>query len=146
MKAPLIVSALEDAAKRGVNVQVGHDELAGSWKPSFDALKAAGAHVRTYKNSSKTLYIHAKIIAADAGRVFLGSENFSVGLDATQPRARRDHHIGIGPQSRQDRPLRRRLRRGNTLVVAARFRLLVLAGIRRRPVRAGIRRQRALQT
>ena len=78
MKAPLIVSALEDAAKRGVNVQVVMTN-SPSWKPSFDALKAAGAHVRTYKNSSKTLYIHAKIIAADAGRVSLGSENFSVG-------------------------------------------------------------------
>ena len=78
MKAPLIVSALEDAAKRGVNVQVVMTN-SPSWKPSFDALKAAGAHVRTYKNSSKTLYIHAKIIAADAGRVFLGSDNFSVG-------------------------------------------------------------------
>ncbi|MGZ4408883.1 MAG: phospholipase D-like domain-containing protein [Gaiellaceae bacterium] len=78
MAAPLIVSALEDAAKRGVTVQVVMTD-SPSWKTNFDALKAAGAHVRTYKSSSKTLYIHAKIIEADASRVFLGSENFSVG-------------------------------------------------------------------
>ena len=78
MKAPQIVSALEDAAKRGVSVQVVMTD-SPSWKSSFDALKAASVSVRTYKNSSKTLYIHAKLIEADNRRVFLGSENFSVG-------------------------------------------------------------------
>ena len=78
MKAPQIVSALEDAAKRGVTVQVVMTN-SPSWKTSFDGLKAAGVSVRTYKDSSKTLYIHAKIIEADNRRVFLGSENFSVG-------------------------------------------------------------------
>jgi cardiolipin synthase A/B len=78
MAAPLIVSALEDAAKRGVTVQVVMTN-SPSWKTNFDALKAAGVQVRTYKNSSKTLYIHAKIIESDTSRVFLGSENFSVG-------------------------------------------------------------------
>ena len=78
MKAPQIVSALEDAAKRGVTVQVVMTN-SPNWKTSFDGLKAAGVSVRTYKNSSKTLYIHAKIIEADNQRVFLGSENFSVG-------------------------------------------------------------------
>ncbi len=78
MKAPAIVGALEDAARRGVAVQVVMTN-SPSWKTSFDALKAAGVQVRTYKNSSKTLYIHAKLIDADGSRVFLGSENFSVG-------------------------------------------------------------------
>ena len=78
MAAPLIVGALEDAAKRGVTVEVVMTNSSG-WKTNFDALKAAGVNVRTYKNSSKTLYIHAKIIEADTSRVFLGSENFSVG-------------------------------------------------------------------
>ena len=35
--------------------------------------------MRTYKNSTRTLYIHAKIVDVDGKRVFLGSENFSVG-------------------------------------------------------------------
>ncbi len=78
MKAPAIVGALEDAAKRGVAVQVVMTN-SPSWKTSFDALQAAGVQVRTYKNSSKTLYIHAKLIEADGSRVFLGSQNFSVG-------------------------------------------------------------------
>ena len=78
MEAPAIVGALEAAAKRGVAVQVVMTN-SPDWKASFDALKAAGVQVHTYKNSSKTLYIHAKLIEADASRVFLGSENFSVG-------------------------------------------------------------------
>ena len=78
MKAPQIVSALEDAAKRGVTVQVVVTN-SPSWKTSFDGLKAAGVSVRTYKNSSKTLYVRAEFIEADNQRVFLGGENFSVG-------------------------------------------------------------------
>ena len=58
----------------------------------------AGAHVRTYANSSSVLYIHAKAIVADAGhpgqQAFVGSENFStaslrvnreLGIRTTQP-------------------------------------------------------------
>jgi cardiolipin synthase len=78
MKAPLIVGALEQAAKRGVTVQVVMTD-SPDWKANFDALKTAGVQLRTLKNSSKALYIHAKLIDADGGRVFLGSENFSVG-------------------------------------------------------------------
>jgi cardiolipin synthase A/B len=74
----LIVGALETAAKRGVTVQVVMTRST-DWKTNFDALKAAGVQVHTYPDSSKALYIHAKIIDADHGRVFLGSENFSVG-------------------------------------------------------------------
>ena len=76
MKAPLIVTALEDAAKKGVDVEVLMTNQA-SWKANLDALKNAGVHVRTYKQSAK-LYIHAKAIVVDALRVFLGSQNFSV--------------------------------------------------------------------
>lgn len=76
MKAPLIVAALEDAAKRGVDVEVLMTQQT-TWKANFDALKAAGVHVRTYK-ASAPLYIHAKAIIVDARRVFLGSQNFSI--------------------------------------------------------------------
>ena len=64
MKAPLIVAALEAAARRGVVVQVVMT-TSPNWKTSFDALKSAGVQVRTYKRTSKALYIHAKIIDAD---------------------------------------------------------------------------------
>jgi phosphatidylserine/phosphatidylglycerophosphate/cardiolipin synthase-like enzyme len=47
----------------------------------FSALAAAGVDVRTYA-ASASLYIHAKVIVADAGyageEMFLGSQNFSV--------------------------------------------------------------------
>jgi len=76
-----ITTALEAAARRGVNVKIIMTAQS-SWDKAFSALVAAGAHVRTYRNSSKVLYIHAKAVVADAGssdeQMFVGSENFSV--------------------------------------------------------------------
>jgi cardiolipin synthase A/B len=76
-----ITSALEAAARRGVNVEITMTAQS-SWDTAFGALVKAGAHVRTYKNSTKVLYIHAKAVIADAGdsdqQMFAGSENFSV--------------------------------------------------------------------
>jgi phosphatidylserine/phosphatidylglycerophosphate/cardiolipin synthase-like enzyme len=76
-----VTKALIDAAERGVAVSVvmtGADE----WKWDFAELATAGVHVRTYADdASAPLYIHAKVIVADAGsasaRAFVGSENFS---------------------------------------------------------------------
>jgi phosphatidylserine/phosphatidylglycerophosphate/cardiolipin synthase-like enzyme len=76
-----VTKALIDAADRGVAVYVdmtGADE----WKLDFAELATAGVHVRTYADdASAPLYIHAKMIVADAGntsaRAFVGSENFS---------------------------------------------------------------------
>ncbi len=75
-----VTKALIDAAQRGVAVYVvmtGADE----WKWQFAELSTAGAHVRTYADTPESLYIHAKMIVADAGgasvRAFIGSENFS---------------------------------------------------------------------
>ena len=92
-----ITSALVAAAHRGVNVTVTMT-AESDWDSAFSELVRAGAHVRTYKDSSKVLYIHAKVVLADAGlagqRVFVGSENFSVaslrenrelGIVTTQP-------------------------------------------------------------
>jgi phosphatidylserine/phosphatidylglycerophosphate/cardiolipin synthase-like enzyme len=76
-----ITKALEAAARRGVDVKIVMTAQS-SWDKAFSALVEAGAHVRTYKNSTKALYIHAKAVVADAGRpdeqMFVGSENFSV--------------------------------------------------------------------
>jgi cardiolipin synthase len=75
-----ITRALEAAARRGVEVKIVMTAQS-SWDKAFSALAEAGAHVRTYRNSSSVLYIHAKAVVADAGRpdeqVFVGSENFS---------------------------------------------------------------------
>ena len=76
-----ITRALEAAARRGVDVKIVMTAQS-SWDSAFSALVKAGAHVRTLRNSSKVLYIHAKAVVADAGRsgeqMFVGSENFSV--------------------------------------------------------------------
>ena len=76
-----VTKTLIDAARRGVAVYVvmtGADE----WKWDFAELATAGVHVRTYSDDAGApLYIHAKMIVADAGstsaRAFVGSENFS---------------------------------------------------------------------
>ncbi len=92
-----ITSALVAAARRGVDVTVTMTQES-HWDSAFGELVKAGAHVHTYKNSTKVLYIHAKVVLADSGRsgrrVFVGSENFSVaslrvnrelGIVTTQP-------------------------------------------------------------
>jgi phosphatidylserine/phosphatidylglycerophosphate/cardiolipin synthase-like enzyme len=75
-----VTTALENAAKRGVNVEVVMTNTANEYGTEFDALKAAGVHVSTYA-ATASLYIHAKVILADYGtsaaQVFVGSENFS---------------------------------------------------------------------
>lgn len=80
MGLPAVTTALENAAKRGVSVEVIMTNTSNDYATEFDALKAAGAKVSTYA-ATASLYIHAKVIVADYGRsgakVFLGSENFS---------------------------------------------------------------------
>jgi phosphatidylserine/phosphatidylglycerophosphate/cardiolipin synthase-like enzyme len=80
MGDPVITRALEAAAKRGVDVKIIMT-ADSEWDSAFSALARAGAHVRTYKNSTRVLYIHAKAVVADAGaagrQMFVGSENFS---------------------------------------------------------------------
>jgi cardiolipin synthase A/B len=88
----VITSALESAAKRGVDVKITMT-AESDWDDAFGALVKAGAHVRTYKDSTKVIYIHAKAVVADAGRsaeqMFAGSENFSVSS------LRRNRELGI---------------------------------------------------
>jgi phosphatidylserine/phosphatidylglycerophosphate/cardiolipin synthase-like enzyme len=80
MGDPVITDALEAAAKRGVKVEITMT-AESDWDGAFRALEKAGAHVRTYRDSTKVLYIHAKAVVADAGlsdqQMFVGSENFS---------------------------------------------------------------------
>ncbi|HEX5402204.1 MAG TPA: phospholipase D-like domain-containing protein [Pseudonocardiaceae bacterium] len=79
MSSKSIENALIAAAGRGVTVEVTMTR-ASEWADDFDRLVKAGARVATY-SASASLYIHAKVIVADAGhsgaRAFLGSENFT---------------------------------------------------------------------
>jgi cardiolipin synthase len=74
MDSAPIEQALEDAARRGVDVRVTMT-YDSEWRFAFDQLQAAGVHVRTYA-SDAPLYIHAKMILTPR-RAFIGSENFS---------------------------------------------------------------------
>jgi phosphatidylserine/phosphatidylglycerophosphate/cardiolipin synthase-like enzyme len=70
-----IIGALEDAAARGVSVQIVMTN-AGNWRTAFVALRNAGVSIHTF-SGSKSLYIHAKMILADESYGFVGSQNFS---------------------------------------------------------------------
>jgi cardiolipin synthase len=81
MDDPAVTAALAAAARRGVNVQITMT-ADPEWDQAFTELARAGAHIRLYPDNGSALYIHAKAIAADAGRpgqrVLVGSQNFSV--------------------------------------------------------------------
>jgi len=75
-----ITDALVATARRGVDVEVVMT-AESEWDSAFNELVKGGVHVRLYADSDNVLYIHAKAVAADAGRsdqqIFVGSENFS---------------------------------------------------------------------
>jgi cardiolipin synthase len=81
MADPAITRALAAAAARGVDVKITMT-ADSAWDHAFSQLARAGAHIRLYPYSASALYIHAKVIVADAGRraqrVLIGSQNFSV--------------------------------------------------------------------
>jgi phosphatidylserine/phosphatidylglycerophosphate/cardiolipin synthase-like enzyme len=80
MDDPYITAPLEAAARRGVRVEVVMTR-SSEWTDAFNQLTGAGVLVRTYAPSA-SLYIHAKVIVADAGyadaETFVGSQNFSI--------------------------------------------------------------------
>ena len=59
------------------------------YKQAFQELKAVGVSVRTFAASKKNLYIHAKVIIADEGYAFVGSQNFSY------PSLEKNRELGI---------------------------------------------------
>jgi cardiolipin synthase len=81
MDDPAVTSALAAAARRGVNVKIIMTADA-EWDHAFSELSSVGAHIRLYPDGGGALYVHAKVIVADAGRsgqrVLIGSQNFSV--------------------------------------------------------------------
>lgn len=70
-----VVSALVDAARRGVDVRVVMT-YSSDYRENFERLAQAGAHVATYA-ASAPLYIHAKAMVVDDRVAFVGSENLS---------------------------------------------------------------------
>jgi phosphatidylserine/phosphatidylglycerophosphate/cardiolipin synthase-like enzyme len=81
MNDPAVTAALAAAARRGVHVTITMT-ADSEWDQAFNELARAGAHIRLYPDKASALYIHAKVIVADAGRsgqrVLVGSQNFSV--------------------------------------------------------------------
>ena len=81
MDDPAVTAALAAAAHRGVHVTITMT-ADREWDQAFNELARAGAHIRLYPDKASALYIHAKLIVADAGRsgqrVLVGSQNFSV--------------------------------------------------------------------
>jgi phosphatidylserine/phosphatidylglycerophosphate/cardiolipin synthase-like enzyme len=79
MSDPSVISALLGAAHRGVHVTVVMT-YQSDWATAFDRLLAAGCRVVVLHGESPR-YIHAKILAVDAGRpdqrVLVGSQNIS---------------------------------------------------------------------
>lgn len=79
MALPAMTRALISAARRGVHVTVVMTRQ-DAWADDFDNLVAAHVDVRTYPPNG-SLYVHAKVIVADAStpraRAFIGSQNFS---------------------------------------------------------------------
>jgi cardiolipin synthase A/B len=75
-----IVTALGDAAKSGVSVQICSENQYGHYDKQFTKLTDAGAKVN-YFSSSHGFYIHAKVIEVDEGttraQMYIGSENFT---------------------------------------------------------------------
>lgn len=75
-----VVDALAAAARRGVAVGVVMTDQP-DWHPAFDQLRSAGARVWVMHGETP-LYIHAKLLVADAGRpgarALVGSQNISV--------------------------------------------------------------------
>jgi phosphatidylserine/phosphatidylglycerophosphate/cardiolipin synthase-like enzyme len=77
--SPAIVRAVTAAARRGVAVTIAMTASSAA-EPGLNAAVAAGVRVSVMHGESP-LYIHAKLLAADAarpgGRAFVGSENLA---------------------------------------------------------------------
>jgi cardiolipin synthase len=80
MSAPKVVAALEAACQRGVHVSITMTNQT-EYHTNFSALEAAGCGVHVLPDSTKYLYIHAKVIISDYGTpasyAYMGSINFS---------------------------------------------------------------------
>ena len=78
--ATAILTALETACKKGVQVQVAMVNNT-AYATGFAAITKAGCSLHTYPNSTTGFYIHAKAVVADFGlptqNAYVGSINYS---------------------------------------------------------------------
>jgi phosphatidylserine/phosphatidylglycerophosphate/cardiolipin synthase-like enzyme len=78
---PAIYRTLAADAKRNVNCRVVMTR-SSDWSAAFRAVTRAGCRVHLFPDSSTTLYIHEKLILADAGTAhesfLIGSQNASI--------------------------------------------------------------------
>ena len=70
-----VISALQDAASRGVSVNIIMT-YQSTWKLAFLQLIDTGVHIHAYPEKAP-LYIHAKMIVVDGTEAYVGSQNFS---------------------------------------------------------------------
>jgi phosphatidylserine/phosphatidylglycerophosphate/cardiolipin synthase-like enzyme len=87
-----VTSALCRDARRRVDVRLVMT-YSSEWRAAFAQLAGCGVHVRLY-HGEHPIYVHAKLIVADGGRAFVGSQNFSVTSLA------RNRELGIITRSR----------------------------------------------
>jgi cardiolipin synthase A/B len=80
MDSTAVTDALVAAARRGVDVEVCMT-ADSSYTEALYLIAAAGGHVRLYPDQDGVLYIHEKLVLADAGKAsaeaVVGSINFS---------------------------------------------------------------------
>jgi phosphatidylserine/phosphatidylglycerophosphate/cardiolipin synthase-like enzyme len=80
MDSTAVTDALADAARRGVNVEVCMT-MDSDYTAALDQIADAGGHVRLYPDSDGALYIHEKLVLADAdtmsANAVVGSINVS---------------------------------------------------------------------
>jgi phosphatidylserine/phosphatidylglycerophosphate/cardiolipin synthase-like enzyme len=73
-----VYDALAAAARRGVACQITMTN-SSDWDTGFTAVTAAGCQVHVYPDSTKSLYIHEKLVLDDAGTgaqsLLIGSQN-----------------------------------------------------------------------
>lgn len=79
LTSPAVVSALLSAARRGVRVSIAMT-YSDRWRPAFSALRRVRGRVSVMYGETP-LYVHAKLMAVDAGlpngAAFVGSENLT---------------------------------------------------------------------
>ena len=92
-----VTSALAAAARRGVNVKIVMTADA-EWDHAFSELSSAGAHIRLYPDSGRFLYVHAKVIIADARQTRPAGADRITDILGRQPR--------LQPRTRRPKPQR----------------------------------------
>jgi len=74
LKDRAVLSALEKAARRGVTCRIVLTENP-AWARAIAEVSAAGCSVHQFPDNKTALYIHEKILLADASQLIIGSQN-----------------------------------------------------------------------